>query len=205
MPTTVCSRNEDCAGCLKHLCMKTLKPNVCDSQLVWDIQHLGFLQAEGSHNGWGWKAPLEAGCSSCPAQAGCPETCLDSFCTAPRMDTAQPTLLGSQCCHPQQKLMSCTGKKLRVASVQRFLSMLFVSVLGCYRTRCWGPFSVLSYKAFPSLRAAPYWLWALGISWKDCRQIQHMSNELLFYKFGTAVGLFPRCFVRNLIRSGSFN
>lgn len=47
---TIQSRNEDHDLHFKHLCLKTLKTNVRKSQLVWDIQHLGFLHAEGSQN-----------------------------------------------------------------------------------------------------------------------------------------------------------
>lgn len=47
---TIQSRNEDHDLHFKHLCLKTLKTNVHKSQLVWDIQHLGFLHAEGSQD-----------------------------------------------------------------------------------------------------------------------------------------------------------
>lgn len=137
MPTTVCSRNEDCANHLKHLCVKTLRPNVRDSWLVWDIQLLGLLQAEGSQShSWLRLEDTSGGsCSSPLTQAGCPGAWPDGVCTAPRMDTAQPTPLGSSASvsHPHEKLMSCTGKKLRAASVQHLLSMRSVSVLGCCR------------------------------------------------------------------------
>lgn len=63
----------------------------------------------------------------------------DVHCTAYLTGQLVPVLS-----HPHEKLMSCTGKKLRVASVQHLLTMLSVLLLGCCRRKdavvlplCW--------------------------------------------------------------------
>lgn len=134
MPTTLCSRNEGCANHLKHLCVKTLRPNVHDGRLVWVIQHLGFLQAEASQS-HSWLRLEGTSGGWLPKQAA-QERVQTAFLYSSKNGHRTACLAGQLVpvlSHPHEKLMSCTGKKLRVASVQHFSSMLSVSLLGCPR------------------------------------------------------------------------
>lgn len=128
MPASVCLRNKDVPIIWNTFVWRPW-PNVHDSLLVWGVQHLGFLQADGSWSpSW-----LRLGCCSPPAPAGAQEHGQMALVQLQGRALHSPPYWAARASvsHSQEKLMSCTGKKLRVAALQCFLSMLSVSVLGC--------------------------------------------------------------------------
>lgn len=109
----------------------------------------------------------EAGLLQSPCSSRCPGAWPDGFGTAPGTGTAQPTLLGSQgqCQSLSGETDELYWKEAESCCFAMFLINAFcVSSWMLWERGCCGPFSVLNYKAFPSLRVVPNWLGALGIS-----------------------------------------
>lgn len=141
----------------RHWGQMSMTVSWCGISSIWDSFR---PRAPRVTHGWGWKAPLEPACSSPSAQAGCPGACPDGFCTAPRMDTAQPTPLGSRA--TAQSPSPETDELHWKEAQSRFCATFFINAF-CV-SGCCGSFSVMNYEGFPWLRAVPYWLWALGLA-----------------------------------------
>lgn len=133
----------------------------CGVSSMWDSFR---LMAHGVPPGWGWAAAVPL------LQQAAQELVQMALAQLQGRALHSPPHWAARASvsHSQEKLMSCTGKKLRDAALQCFLSMLSVSVLGC----CGREGAVVLFLCWTT---KPFHLWerfqtvsALGISWKDC-------------------------------------